>query len=79
MDACSVDPDFAELILTERVVRMTADAKMGWRLHGDRMIGWIKDHKPYQRIIGLAEAMTDVVGESPAAVWTRDPAGQERY
>ncbi|MFI1617045.1 hypothetical protein ACH4VT_08670 [Streptomyces lydicus] len=79
MIACSVDPDFAELILTERVVRMTADAKMGWRLHGDRIIGWIKDHKPYQRIIGLAEVMADVVGEFPAEVWTRDPAEQERH
>lgn len=57
---------------------MTADAKMGWRLHGDRMIGWIKERKPYERVIGLAEAMADVMGEFPASVWTRDPANPER-
>ncbi|MBM4793768.1 hypothetical protein HXP44_17260 [Streptomyces sioyaensis] len=79
MVACSVDPDFAGLILTERVVRMTADAKMGWRLHGDHMIGWIKEHKPYQRIIGLAEVMADIVGEFPVSVWSRDSAEQEHY
>ncbi|WP_328686815.1 hypothetical protein OG879_01885 [Streptomyces caniferus] len=79
MVACSVDPDFAELILTERVVRMTADAKMGWRLHGDRMIGWIKEHKPYERIIGLAETMAEVLGEFPASVWPQDPSDQEHY
>lgn len=79
MVACSVDPDFAGLVLTERVVRMTADAKTGWRLHEDQMIGWIKERKPYQRIIGLAEVTADVIGEFPASVWSRDPSDQERY
>ncbi|MFF4607661.1 hypothetical protein ACFY12_33600 [Streptomyces sp. NPDC001339] len=65
MVACSVDPAFAELALTERVIRMTADAKMGWRLHEDRMIGWIANYKPYERLIELAEAMTDVIDEFP--------------
>ncbi|MFI0790216.1 hypothetical protein ACH4Q6_32020 [Streptomyces lydicus] len=77
MIACSVDPAFAELIFTERVLRMTADAKMGWRLHGDRMIGWIKERKPYERVIDLAEAMADVVAELPASVPARDPDDQE--
>ncbi|REK84651.1 hypothetical protein DY245_42065 [Streptomyces inhibens] len=70
MVKCCVDRAFAELVITERVVRMTAEAKMGWRLHGNHMIGWIKERKPYERVIGLAEAMADVVAEFPASVWT---------
>ncbi|MEU9121168.1 hypothetical protein AB0C96_15165 [Streptomyces sp. NPDC048506] len=66
MVACSVDPAFAELALTERVIRMTADAKMGWRLHEDRMIGWLKERKPYERLIELAETMADVIDEFSA-------------
>ncbi|MFB6438924.1 hypothetical protein ACFCVY_19425 [Streptomyces sp. NPDC056411] len=78
MVTCSVDPAFAERVLTEQVIRMTADATMGWRLHEDRMIGWIKDHQPYERLIALAETMTEILAEFPASVWQQGPTGQER-
>ncbi|MGX1758354.1 hypothetical protein ACWIG5_15850 [Streptomyces lydicus] len=72
MTKCSVDPAFAELVITERVVRMTAEGKMGWRLHGNHMIGWIKEMKPYERIIALAETMADILAEFPASAATWD-------
>ncbi|WP_438486617.1 hypothetical protein [Streptomyces sp. S186] len=70
MIMCSVDHAFAKSVVTERVVRMTAEAKMGWRLHENQMIGWIHDYKPFDRVVGLAETMADIVGEFPADVWS---------
>ncbi|KOT91091.1 hypothetical protein ADK86_24365 [Streptomyces sp. NRRL F-5755] len=70
MSKCSVDPAFAELVITENVIRRTAEAKAGWRLHGHHMIGWISERRPYEKIVGLAEAMTAILGEFPASVWT---------
>ncbi|MFE6689075.1 hypothetical protein ACFVFQ_21715 [Streptomyces sp. NPDC057743] len=71
MVKCSVDPTFAELVITERVVRMTADTKCGWRLHGKHMIGWIKEMRPYEKVVALTHAMADILAEFPAssAVW----------
>ncbi|SEC62507.1 hypothetical protein SAMN05428945_3410 [Streptomyces sp. 2224.1] len=73
MSKCSVDPAFAELAITARVVHMTADAKIGWRLHGNHMIGWIKEMKPYEKIIALAETMADIFAEFPPSspAWER--------
>ncbi|MGW2635318.1 hypothetical protein ACWC2K_39420, partial [Streptomyces chattanoogensis] len=70
MSECSVDPAFAELVITDRVVRMTADAKMGWRLHGNHMIGWMKEKKPYEKVVRLAETMADILAEFPASAQT---------
>ncbi|MGW1790805.1 hypothetical protein ACWCO0_17025 [Streptomyces tubercidicus] len=70
MVKCSVDPAFAELVITEQVGRMTADAKMGWRLHQNQMIGWLKERRPHEKVVGLAEVMADVVAEFPESVWT---------
>ncbi|MFH8410460.1 hypothetical protein ACH4FX_37640 [Streptomyces sp. NPDC018019] len=81
MIKCSVDPAFAELAITEEVVRMTADAKAGWRLHGHHMIGWISGRRPYEKIVSLAETMTAILGELPASVWragTGDRSSGER-
>ncbi|PBC80606.1 hypothetical protein SAMN05428954_6829 [Streptomyces sp. 2112.3] len=47
------------------MVRITANAAMGWRLHKNYMIGWIKERKPYERLIGLAESVTGVLAEFP--------------
>lgn len=49
---------------------MTADAKMGWRLHQNQMIGWLKERRPHEKVVGLAEVMADVVAEFPDSVWT---------
>ncbi|KOU08563.1 hypothetical protein ADK86_03665 [Streptomyces sp. NRRL F-5755] len=69
MTACSTDPAFAGLILTEQAIRRAADTKTGWRLHEAHIIGWIKERKPYERIIELAETLANVVEEFPEAVW----------
>ncbi|QRX95834.1 hypothetical protein [Streptomyces noursei] len=66
---CSANHAFAKSVFTERVIHMTADAKMGWRLHENQMIGWINNYKPYDQLIGLAETMADIVDEFPADVW----------
>ncbi|MFJ6605507.1 hypothetical protein [Streptomyces lydicus] len=68
MVKCSIDPAFAQQAITEPVVRITANATMGWRLHKNYMIGWIKERKPYDRLIGLAESMTEVLAEFPPSV-----------
>ncbi|MFI0260234.1 hypothetical protein ACH4OW_14525 [Streptomyces sp. NPDC017056] len=65
MSQCSVDPAFAEAAVTDKVVRMTAEAKAGWRLHGHHMIGWIGERRPYEEIVRLAETMTAILGEFP--------------
>ncbi|SOE12239.1 hypothetical protein SAMN06272775_3235 [Streptomyces sp. 2323.1] len=72
MIKCSVDPAFAKLVITEPVVRITAGAHMGWRLHGNQMIGWLKGSKPYGKIVGLAETMADVLAEFPASALSGD-------
>ncbi|MEU7434637.1 hypothetical protein AB0B07_27960 [Streptomyces sioyaensis] len=72
MIKCSVDPAFAKLVITEPVVRITAGAHMGWRLHGNQMIGWLKGRKPYGKLVGVAETMADVLAEFPASALTGD-------
>ncbi|MEU3988840.1 hypothetical protein OG229_31560 [Streptomyces platensis] len=67
MIKCSIDPAFAELVITEPVVRITVGAKMGWRLHRNHMLGWLKDRKPYEKVVSLAETMTDILAEFPAS------------
>ncbi|MFI2240952.1 hypothetical protein [Streptomyces chrestomyceticus] len=79
MIMCTVDPAFAELVVTEETVRMTADAKAGWRLHGHHMIGWIRERRPYGEIAGLAETMTAILGAFPASVWTGRTGGPHAW
>jgi hypothetical protein len=65
----SVDVDFAVLIDTEPVHRLTREAGIGWRIDGDRIIGWGRLHKPFDEIQAIAETLIAIVDAFPERAW----------
>jgi hypothetical protein len=70
----SVDTRFAVLVDTPQVHRLTREAGIGWRIDGDRIIGWTRLHKPFDEIEALAGTLIAVTGAFPEEAW-RWPAG----
>ncbi|GGX36637.1 hypothetical protein [Streptomyces noursei] len=65
----SVDPDFAVLIDTKQVHQLTRRAHLGWRIDGDRIIGWTRGRKPFDEIQGMADTLIAIVGAFPEQAW----------
>ncbi|PYC68029.1 hypothetical protein C7C46_29685 [Streptomyces tateyamensis] len=63
------DPAFAELLVTEEVKRLTLAADCGWRLEGNRLIGWTDGRRTYEALSALALRLADLVAAFPPAVW----------
>jgi hypothetical protein len=70
----SEDYEFGEAAVTEEVKRLTAEAELGWRIEGNRLIGWAEGRRTYEEIIVLAERLAAIYAAFPPAVrqW---PAG----
>ncbi|MFI0155648.1 hypothetical protein [Streptomyces lydicus] len=65
----SVDVDFAVLLDTKEVHTLTREARIGWRIDGDRIIGWSTGHKPFDEIQGMADTLISIVDVFPARAW----------
>ncbi|MGV4929453.1 hypothetical protein K2224_10725 [Streptomyces sp. BHT-5-2] len=70
---CADDPDFAALISTYAMERLMHDALLGWRIEGDRIIGWTYGRKTYEDILSLAETLSTIVDDFPEEVWSWPP------
>ncbi|MFK0293900.1 hypothetical protein ACIQU6_26010 [Streptomyces sp. NPDC090442] len=66
---CADDPDFAALISTHAMERLMHQAKLGWRIEGNRMIGWTDGRKTYEDLLSLAETLTAIIDGFPERVW----------
>jgi len=66
---CASDPDFAALISTYAMERRMHDARLGWRIEKDRMIGWTHGRETYEDLLSLAGDLAAIVGGFPDQVW----------
>ncbi|MFJ5673632.1 hypothetical protein [Streptomyces sp. NPDC093097] len=66
---CADDPDFAALISTYAMERLMHDARMGWRIEGNRMIGWTSGRKTYEDLLSLAETLVALIDGFPEQAW----------
>ncbi|WP_411129059.1 hypothetical protein [Streptomyces sp. x-19] len=66
---CADDPDFAALISTYVMERLMHDARMGWRIEGNRMIGWTSGRKTYEDLLPLAETLVTLIDGFPQQAW----------
>ncbi|PBC85824.1 MULTISPECIES: hypothetical protein [unclassified Streptomyces] len=66
---CADDPDFAALISTYAMERVMHDARLAWRIEGDRIIGWTYGRKTYEDILTLAETLAAIVDDFPEEAW----------
>jgi hypothetical protein len=69
VEAYGSDLAFAGLVLNPTVLQLTAEARMGWRIDGDRLIGWRDGRRPMDELLSLAETLSAVVAAFPARVW----------
>ncbi|WP_328688645.1 hypothetical protein OG879_18285 [Streptomyces caniferus] len=68
---CASDPGFATLISTYAMERRMHDARLGWRIEGDRMIGWTHGRETYEDLLPLAETLAAIVDDFPERAWCR--------
>ncbi|KOT52235.1 hypothetical protein ADK43_30505 [Streptomyces rimosus subsp. rimosus] len=66
---CADDPDFAALISTYAMERLMHSARLGWRIEGNRMIGWTHGRKTYEDLLSLAETLTTIIDSFPEQAW----------
>ncbi|WP_274916636.1 hypothetical protein [Streptomyces sp. WZ-12] len=66
---CASDPDFAVLISNYAMERLMHKARMGWRIEGDRVIGWTSGRKTYEDILSLTETLTTIIEGFPEEAW----------
>ncbi|CAM5506178.1 MULTISPECIES: hypothetical protein [Streptomyces] len=66
---CADDPDFAELISTYAMERLMHSARLGWRIEGNRMIGWTHGRKTYEDLLSLAETLATIIDSFPEQAW----------
>ncbi|MGC0319240.1 helix-turn-helix domain-containing protein [Kitasatospora acidiphila] len=38
----SADPEFGELVVTDKIKRLTREGGLGWQVEDDRLIGWVE-------------------------------------
>ncbi|MGW2917229.1 hypothetical protein ACWDBF_05110 [Streptomyces angustmyceticus] len=66
---CADDPDFAALISTHALERLMHKARLGWRIEGDRMIGWTYGRRTYEELLSLAETVAAIIEGFPEQAW----------
>ncbi|WP_369359045.1 hypothetical protein [Streptomyces sp. cg2] len=66
---CAEDPDFAALISTYAMERLMHDLRLGWRIEGNRMIGWTSGRKTYEDLLSLAETLATIIDGFPDEAW----------
>ncbi|MGW7577522.1 hypothetical protein [Streptomyces sp. NPDC054765] len=69
VQCCSEDFDFAALINTDDLERLMHDARLGWRIEGNRMIGWTYGRKTYEDLLSLAETVAAIIDDFPEQAW----------
>ncbi|MFF4694347.1 hypothetical protein [Streptomyces chattanoogensis] len=67
---CADDPDFAALISTYAMERLMHKARIGWRIEGNRMIGWTSGRKTYEDLLSLAETLATIIDDFPQEAWS---------
>lgn len=66
---CAVDAEFGRRLMTEQVKELTFAAEVGWRIEGDRLIGWQRGRRTYEDMIDMTRALIAVVAAFPQDVW----------
>ncbi|QHC26115.1 hypothetical protein [Streptomyces sp. GS7] len=65
----TTDPDFAALINSYALERLMHDAKLGWRIEGNRMIGWTSGRKTYEDLLTMTDTLTTIINGFPEQAW----------
>ncbi|MFJ5952491.1 hypothetical protein [Streptomyces noursei] len=65
----SKEHDFAALINTYAMERLMHDARLGWRIEGNRMIGWTYGRKTYEDLLAMVDTLTTIVDGFPEQTW----------
>jgi hypothetical protein len=69
----TADPDFAALIDTPQLRQLLQSQDLGWRIDGDRIIGWLPGRRTYEEMIAMGETLTGIVADFPADAWSHHP------
>ncbi|MGX1760869.1 hypothetical protein ACWIG5_28795 [Streptomyces lydicus] len=72
----STDPDFATLLNTYAMERLMHDARLGWRIEADRMIGWTQGRKTYEDLLAMTEMLVAIIDEFPEQAWSWPDEGR---
>ncbi|MFI2189900.1 hypothetical protein [Streptomyces sioyaensis] len=65
----SEDFDFAALINTYALERLMHKAQLGWRIEGNRMIGWTDGRKTYEDLLSMTETLVTIIDDFPEQAW----------
>lgn len=65
----STHPGFAALVDTPEVERLTREGLIGWRIDGDRIIGWTFGRRTYEEIQSVAERLVAITAAFPEEAW----------
>ncbi|PJN38344.1 hypothetical protein CG747_24075 [Streptomyces sp. CB02959] len=65
----SKEHDFAALINTHAMERLMHDARLGWRIEGNRMIGWTSGRKTYEDLLTMVDTLTTIIDGFPEQAW----------
>lgn len=72
-----MDAEFGRHLITQEVQRLTYVAELGWRIDGERLIGWRRKRRTYEDMIDMAHALTRIIAAFPDDIWqqaeTRQP------
>jgi hypothetical protein len=60
---------FSRLVATDKVLRLTDEGELQWRIEDCRLIGWVWRQRPYEDIIALAERLAAILAAFPRAAW----------
>ncbi|MEV5595682.1 hypothetical protein [Streptomyces sp. NPDC052496] len=66
---CADDPDFAALISAYAMERLMHNARLGWRIEKDRMIGWTHGRETYEALLSLTETLAAIIDDFPEQAW----------
>jgi hypothetical protein len=66
---CSVDLEFATLIDTPQMRHLIQDRDLGWRIDGNRIIGWLPGRRTYEEMISMAETLAAITSDFPKEAW----------
>ncbi|GGX30687.1 hypothetical protein [Streptomyces noursei] len=65
----SKEHDFAALINTYAMERLMHESRLGWRIEGNRMIGWTSGRKTYEDLLAMVDTLTTIVDGFPEQTW----------
>lgn len=56
----TTDLAFGEAVWTDEVKRLTAQAQIGWRVDGDRLLGWLGGRRTYEDLLAAVGTLQGI-------------------